>query len=392
MKHNSTIQKAALIIISVLLSLFIAEWGLRLLHPNDSHYYVWQPDLRHVFSPDSTIFYGIHGNKTFSINHQGLRGDLLLKNVEDKTGKRKRLSYHRLFLGGSTTECLYLDNSETWWHLWDSISSSKNHKIAGGSIGKSGISSMDHYLQMKYFVPQLKYVDEVILMVGLNDLMKRLSSDTAFENDFRWTPAIEDSLVRIAFLRKGRNYEKSILKRTALFELVQRFYHRLQPGGVKWMIQDDHGESLKRWRQYRAAAKVLRDTLPDMTGALKEYLRNLELIYDEAQKQQLRLVFINQAAMYKDTMSREDQHLLWMGWVGESPKGAGGTYYTTRALREGLNRYNNTLKFFCEEHHLIYVDIDAVLPRDTSVFYDDCHFNEHGAQKLAEYLSTLPHL
>lgn len=388
MKASSAIQKAVLIILSVLLSLFIAEMGLRLLHPNDSRYYVWQPDLKHIFFPDSSIFYGIHGNKTFSINHQGLRGDLLLNNIAKPNSKPQRILRNRMFLGGSTTECLYLDDSETWWHLWDSLSSNAKIKVAGGSIGKSGVTSFDHYLQMKYFVPQLKYTDEVIIMLGLNDLMKQLSNGPPYKNNLPLTPAIEDSLVRIAFLHKGRNYEKNMLKRTALFELVQAGYHRLKPGGVKWMIQDDNGESLKRWRHNRQQASVLIDTLPDMTSALADYLRNLELIYRQAQKQKLPLIFINQAALYKDTMSAYEKNLLWMGGVGEYQQEPGHAYYSAKALRTGVEMYNAALKGFCQVHQLTLIDIDSALPRDTSVFYDDCHFNEQGARKFAAYLST----
>jgi hypothetical protein len=41
----------------------------------------------------------------------------------------------------------------------------------------------------------------------------------------------------------------------------------------------------------------------------------------------------------------------------------------------------------CRERGLECVDLAAKLPRDTSVFYDDCHFNESGARRVAEVLA-----
>lgn len=394
MKATNLITKAALIITSVLLSLLAVEVILRFVMPDDDRYYVWQPNLQHQFKPDSSIFYGISGTKNFTINTQGLRGDLLLKNVEEKTVSGEtvkvwpdKFTYNRLFLGGSTTECLYLDNKEPWWYLWDSISGGADNELTSGSIGKSGITTRELYLHMKYFVPQLKYTNEVIIMPGLNDLMKRLSADTSFNNNFQFTEAVEDSLVNTIFLHQGREYEKTWWHRIALFHTLQNFYHRLKPKGVEWLIQDDKGESLVQWRENRKNATSIIDTLPDLTTALMEYKHNLKLIYEEGRKQGLGVMFITQPYLYKDTMNAYEQSLLWMGGIGAYQKEKGHSYYSAKALKQGMEMYNNTLRQFCNENNIPFIDAAATLPQDTSVFYDDCHFNENGARLMAEYLS-----
>lgn len=394
MKATKPITKAALVITSVLLSLFFAEFALRWAMPDDGHYYVWQPHLQHQFYPDSSIFYGINGCKNFSINEQGTRGDLLLKNTEEKTVSGEtvkvwpdKFTYNRLLLGGSTTECLYLDDKETWWYLWDSISGGVDNELATGSIGKSGITTRELYLHMKYFVPQLKYANEVIIMPGLNDLMKRLSADASFHHNFQFAEAVEDSLVNTIFLQQGRGHEKTWWRRTALFYALQNFYHRLKPKGVEWMIQDDKGKSLAAWRDNRKKAVAVIGSLPDLTTALSEYKRNLQLIYEEGRRQGLGVLFITQPVIYKDTMSTYEQSLLWMGGIGAYQKEKGHNYYSAKALKQGMEMYNNTLRQFCNENNIPFIDAAATLPQDTSVFYDDCHFNENGARLMAEYLS-----
>ncbi len=209
MKATKPITKAALAITSVLLSLFVAEVALRLAMPNDGRYYVWQPNLRHQFHPDSRIFYGISGTKNFSINREGLRGELFQKSrIEKETGEiifLENVPANVLFLGGSTTECLYLDDKETWWYLCDSLLETQNIKHASASMAKSGITTRELYLHMKYAVSQVKHVDEIVIMPGLNDLMKRLSADTLFDNNFLFTPPVEDSLVKNIFLHQSRS-------------------------------------------------------------------------------------------------------------------------------------------------------------------------------------------
>ena len=172
-------RKAGLVVVSILLSLFIAELVLRLLYPQQAKYFVWQPNLQHIFHPDSNIFYGINGASQFSINSQGFRGDEF-----ENDGRQKYIC-----LGGSTTECLYLDYTETWTYQLQLLMDSRTAlPPAIGSIGKSGSTTREHYLHLKYCVPQLGKIDGVILMVGLNDMMKRLSRDNLIENDYQFTP------------------------------------------------------------------------------------------------------------------------------------------------------------------------------------------------------------
>ncbi len=369
-------KKAGLVIASILLSLFIAEVILRLIYPQQAKYFAWQPNLQHTFRPDSSVFYGVNGAKQFSINSQGFRGNEFKKDSLPKY----------LCIGGSTTECLYLDDNETWYQQMQLLLATRfSLLISFGSIGKSGCTTRENYIQLKYFVPQLGKIDGVILMVGLNDMMKRLSRDTLFENDFRFTQQVEDSFVNTIFL--SNNKEEVWWRKTNLFQYVQRAFQRTNK--VEWQnVQDDEGKIYKEWRQNRQQASVIIDTLPDLSAALNEYERNLRLIYAEAEKQDIRLVLINQSALYKDTMTAYENSLLWMGGVGNFQSEPNQAYYSAKALRQALELYNQRLQKFCAANPYIkYIDLATQLPRDTSVFYDDCHFNESGARKVAGIIS-----
>jgi len=371
MKYKSTIQKAGLIICSILLSLLMTEIVLRWLYPQNDKLYVWQPNLQHTFHPDSSIFYGVYGVKNFSINSQGFRG------AEFENDSKQKY----LCLGGSTTECLYLDNTETWFQKFSIL----NSQFSIGSVGKSGCTTREHFIQLKYFVPQLGKIDGVILMVGLNDMMKRLSQDWLFDDDFKFNPELENKFVAEIFLSNKK--ETEWWRRLQVFQLAQKFLHRSKK--VEWEnVQDDNGEIYKTWREHREHGSQITDSLPDLTSALNEYERNLHLIYDETQKQKIKLVLINQATLYKDSMNELENNLLWMGGIGEFQHEKHHAYYSAKALNKAMLLYNDRMKTFCATHpHTKLIDLASQLPKDTSVFYDDCHFNENGARKVAKIIS-----
>jgi hypothetical protein len=204
------------------------------------------------------------------------------------------------------------------------------------------------------------------------------------DDSFQFTPELENKFVDEIFLSTKK--EKTWWRKTQFFQLAQRVFHRTKK--VEWEnVQDDEGEIYKTWRAHRQLASRTIDSLPDLTSALNEYERNLQLIYDEVQKQKIKLVLINQATFYKDSMSEFENSLLWMGGVGDFQQEKNHAYYSAKALNQAMGFYNERMKNFCASHSQIkFIDLASQLPKDTSVFYDDCHFNESGARKVAEVI------
>lgn len=357
--------KAGLAFIAILLSFLGAEIFLRSAFPLSEKRYVWPPNLQYVFYPDSNIIYGIKEKSTFTINSEGFRG----KEFENNQTKKY------LCLGGSTTECLYLDDTETWPALL-----AKKTGCQIGNIGKSACTSRENYLQLKYVVPQMGKIDGIIIMVGFNDLMKRLSRDTLFESDFHFTPEIETELVNTILFsnQSGKHW----WQKSRLLRLIKPFIKKVT-GHTPPNLQDNTGAVYNIWRTKRKSAVLLLDTLPDLHNALNEFERNLTLIYKQTQEQKIKLWLVNQAALYSDTTNAYENSLLWMGGVGNFQQNENSAYYTANALRNGLEQYNARLEKFCTENDIVYIDINNQLARDTSVFYDDCHFNENGARQVA---------
>jgi hypothetical protein len=92
--------------------------------------------------------------------------------------------------------------------------------------------------------------------------------------------------------------------------------------------------------------------------------------------------------MWKPNMSKELDALLWLGGIGDFQNENGKVYYSAEALEKGMDQYNNTLLAVCRERQVECIDLSSILEKDTTVFFDDDHYNESGAQKVSRALSN----
>jgi hypothetical protein len=145
---------------------------------------------------------------------------------------------------------------------------------------------------------------------------------------------------------------------------------------------------LDQWRRYRKNAEAIVDTPPDLTSALREYRRNLQTIAELARRHGVRLFLVTQPSMWRPDLTPHERDLLWMGGVNAFQMGKGHEYYSVPVLADALDRYNATLLDVCRSERLDCIDLARALPKDTTVFYDDVHFNESGARRVAAVLSA----
>src|SRR5215510_2655529 len=129
---------------SAVIALLIGEAVLQfaLSSISSKGYYFMPPNHRTVFRPRPGIMPGISGDSNFVTNSNGIRGDEFT--TQD--------TYRILAVGGSTTECSYLDQSETWTHLLQENLSgnTRNQKAWVGDAGLSGTTTRHHLVAMQH--------------------------------------------------------------------------------------------------------------------------------------------------------------------------------------------------------------------------------------------------
>lgn len=372
--------RLTLVVLGALLALVACEYGLRfyLSATGSSKYYVWPPNMVKVFRPTPGTMPGLTNTATFRTNAEGLRGD----------GMPAGPQYRILAIGGSTTECLLIDQDKAWpLALQKRLNDLGRREAWVGSAGKAGLSTREHYMHMKYLLPQFPGVDAVIILAGCNDFMRRLIEDDRYDPQFldhyaEWEPRlIRGAFSETPYYPGKYRFRTGYYDETAIGSLYKKFrYVRSQQD----LQQDEQGEFFVRLREKRQEALEVVDRLPDLAPALGEYRRNLNTMIDMAQARGIRLIFVTQPFMWKRGMTEQEQKLLWMGWI-ESLKAR--RYYSADALAKGMNLYNRTLMEVCRERGVECIDLAGRLPKDTTVFFDDVHFNENGSLRAAEVIS-----
>jgi len=359
-------------------ALLLTELGLRILSPSTKEYNVYKRYLHITFNPSMDIMPGINGEARFASNSQGIRGDEL----------SSKHTYRILAMGGSTTQCLYLDQEEMWTCLLQKRLNEnvQNHLVWVGNVGKSGLTTRHHILQMNYLLQQQPHIDAIILLTGVNDLNRRLAEDVDYDPFFMEKPGCEDKLLFETFhvLPVGRNKMLPYYKRTALWHFGRIIKYRFFASGS---VQDREGKYYERWRKLRQNAVAIRDTLPDLTSSLEEFSRNINRIIDLAQMKSVRIILVTQPVMWRPGLPEQQKNLLWFGFIGRYSPGQERDYYSVEALAGGMKMYNDILRKICEMRQVECIDLALILANDTSIFYDDCHFNERGAELVADHLS-----
>jgi lysophospholipase L1-like esterase len=367
-----------LLIISLGFSLFVAELVLQRF--SVSMYYVLPPGLKQEFNPVPDTMPGVSGQSVFSVNAVGTRG------TDWSDDHRLRI----LAVGGSTTECLYLDDSEAWPHL---LEQRINEELGAGTawvgnVGRSGHNTRNHILQVEKLLGQLPDIDLLILLIGINDLALRLLHESDFVLLSDESRKYRQKLFYRSFaLIPPMVPELPFFQRLAIWQQTRKFKKVVIEPRSEENRQDTTGEIYKQWRSFRQQAPAYRDELPDLSSGLNEYAQNIDTIIELARRHDVHVMLVTQPSLYKEGLEKELADLLWFGGVDNFMAAPGSEYYSISAMQRGLDQYNEVLLSTCDQTRVSCVDLAAQLPKDTSVFYDDVHLNESGARKVAEILA-----
>jgi lysophospholipase L1-like esterase len=333
-------------------ALVLGDIGLRVfVEPRKAvQHHKRDANMSWVFTPDPEVMAGISGDSNFSTNSDGVRGPVWP--ARDK-------AYRILCLGGSTTECIYLDDGETWPALTMQSLNARDpaHPVWVGNIGISGYGAADHlkFVERSDLMPQL---DCVLFLCGINDLQHALRDPEA--------------MAKIA----------PLWQRAPIWHFVLDGYiaMRRKMGFVPSLFEDKSGSNYQLRRQARASAKVC-DQLPDLSQSLATYRQRIEGIVRACRERGVRPVFVKQPMLWRSGLSPEALSSMWLGMMQDD------SFLAVEQLREGMDRFNRVLQEVCASLGVEFVDTSALDGRE-ECYYDEAHYNEAGARVLAEIVSN----
>ena len=368
-------KKIAIAATSAVVALLLAELVLRVFTPAQDVYRIYPPGLDQTFRPGPGIMPGVGPQARFHVNALGFRGDELPEGA----------CYRILALGGSTTECGFVDQDVAWPQLVQTeLAEASGACVWVANAGRSGFTSRRHVMQLRHLLEQEPRFDVVLLLVGVNDLCKRLESGAEEPPEDELTPAGVGVWQCFSVVPRGADPTKSFLERTALAD-VARGLKNLLPDATQ---QDRTGKKYKRWRRNRRNATEFRGELPDLERALAAYVSNLRECAELARAADTRLVLMTQPSLWRPELPVELRRLLWLGGTGDYQHEIGLPYYGAEALAEGMQLYNDALRALADEQGLELIDLAPELPKDGTSFYDDVHFNDAGSRRVAELVTS----
>jgi len=379
-----------LVLAGLAVGLALAEWVVAPLVLPPAGYYVKPPGQTWKAEPGDGELPGIHGPAWLRFNADGLRAEP----ADEADG------YRILCIGGSTTECLVLDDTEAWPRLvQDRLRTAAPERRAWvGGAGMPGGSARHHGLVMHYVLPRLPRVDTVLHLIGFNDAMYRFAADTEYQSMPPEQALTDTPSLDLAFLEyPGRRAGLPWFKCTNLWRLgrqVKRGWKHLSVmDGTAPLSGLSYAEQIRLLHERRRTVMTVRQTMPDLTVSLQDYERDLRYLIQQGRQQQVRTVFLTQPTLWHEGMAPEEDGQLRFGDIGRDAFEA-TEYYRTGLLIEGMRQYNEVTRQVCAEAGIECLDLAAMVPRDLGHFYDDCHYNEAGAVTVAEavagYLGAQP--
>jgi len=379
MRYRTTLYRIISVTFGVLVAVVFCEVALRtcrVLVPGRC--FVWRPNTTTVFTPDPVAVPGVHGPSRVTVNALGIRGDEVAHQ-----------DYKVLAMGGSATECLYLDQAETWPYILQTTLSGKGKRTVWvGNTGRAGLAVQELALQLQHLLPQIPDIDLVIALIGVNALTRPLachpSSLPTGDARRRGMRAL-----RRAFAVVPRSAEPGC--GSTWGSLLSRAARPSTPTGPR---QGSTGRWMQRFRADRQSAQEMYDSIPLMHSFLASYARNIHGLIDFAKHSSVRILLVTQPTMWRRDLPPRLESLLWTGGGPGFGWREPDFYYSAGALAEGMDEINRALCRTCRERQVEFLDLAAQVPRDATVFYDDVHFNESGARLvariLAEYLLDRP--
>jgi GDSL-like Lipase/Acylhydrolase family len=368
-RYLSWMSKALLIVLGLCFALAIGEVAVRAKVRYFNRAVLRYPPGKVEFDFTRAHTLGVSPKVTFTVNAMGLRGPM-----PPQVGKVYRI----ITIGGSTTECIAQDDSLEWPHLLmvELNQRQKGLPVWVGNAGVSGLNTVDHAFCLRR-LPVLRQADLLIFLIGVNDLAAALVFNGAPTQ-----AVLEDRAELFAeHAPPGVSRVRGLLHRSWLLGLVRNSLKRLSQMVFLW--RSEEGVSIGASLSGRAAGPVL--PLPDLRVALEEYAQRVRTLEQQCRQYYRRCVFLTQPTMWRAGMSAAEQSLLYSGGVGDN--GVIRGYVSAPELARAMAAYNQVMLAVCREDQLECYDMAAAIPKDTSAFSDESHYNDNGTRLVAHYLA-----
>jgi lysophospholipase L1-like esterase len=323
----------------------------------------FEPNLRLTITPKHPLP-GIEAHAVFTTNAMGFRGDELVV--------PKPADEYRVFLvGGSSAECLLLDDADALHAVLQREFQSKapdGRTVRVYNAGKSGDRSYDHVSMIVHRIVHLE-PDLLVVFAGINDLTAAIyGSDYLHLADGRG--------VQLTYGRLWRYWATEFQVGRRLFYLRNRLLGRPEREMLEQISLVPEYKDKVTAR--RAAPKA--DGPPRVEPLF--YRNNLLSIAGVAEAFGVGLVFMTQQTTWNSKIDPSVENWQWMLLRD-------GLTYRAEAMDAALESLNDVMRSVAASGRIPIYDLARSIPKSSAFFYDDVHFNVKGARVAGGELASV---
>jgi lysophospholipase L1-like esterase len=353
----------------------VAEALFRFLAPVPDPYFTFKAEqdngyIRMSIAPNlrlrTTVEDGLPGMKgpnRFTVNNVGMRGDSLLQ-------PKPKGELRVFMIGGSTTECLYIDDSVAINRIVERrLKADLSGRVEVYNAGISGAALDDHISMLVHRVVHLE-PDAVVVFAGLNDLTRSIHH----ADPLHFTPP--DSLIQRWTLASYLRFAATE------FQIPRRMYYLLKPllPRSPTQILTEIPNNSAYGAQVRLAQSAPRAEGPPRVDR-DSYRNNLETLIGVARSHGIRIYLMTQ----QTTWNGHDPAVTRWHWMNYHD----GVTYPEDAMDAAMQSLNDVMRQVATEFGVPLYDLPAHMAKSSDFFYDDVHFNVRGAREAGNGLATL---
>jgi lysophospholipase L1-like esterase len=346
--------KLALLSIGVIAGLVLCEIALRVHNPfgfrmHGNTLVLPINQTYQIEDPNLAVFDKLDKHVTHTKNSLGFRGP------EPPQSFEKYLTI--VTIGGSTTECFYLSDDQTWPAVLDKLLHKNVSQLWVNNAGFDGHTTFGHLVLMQDYVSRLR-PKVALFLVGINDL-------------FADEPRSYDSIDR-------SNVAGAIANHSEVFALVLNLVRYMQTSRMKSLgaMPKPINLNVPEYRDLSADDETA--LVQAQQPLLRQYESRLTRLMTITRESGITPILITQPVLFGDAI--DDVTKADLGRVAiEIYRPMNG-----RVAWKMLESYNDVTRKVGQDQGITVIDLAHQLPKSSRYFYDYLHYGREGAQAVGE--------
>ncbi len=262
-----------------------------------------------------------------------------------------------VFLGGSTTECMFVDPDHRFPYVVGNIlereTGAKINSYNGGMSGNNTLNAID--ILINKVIPLHPQV--VVYMENINDLSTLLYSGTYWNE------------------RTARSPMETLKKRQLVGKLLEEIFIPNLNNAYRKLKK-----SLAREEEDEFAGARGKKLTIDQAGIVHAFAMNLQTLVCICQAHEIVPVLMTQANRITDHPDP-----VVAAYINRDGGATGISYRQFKGLYDA---FNDTIREVGRKNHVMVIDLAREVPPDKQYLYDLVHFNDAGSQLAAQIIAT----